>query len=85
MNSGRKKSKPNIGSHGHTGDTRPGETRKTPKKVQNLSTHESEERGREESVGLYPVWMCERGGWGRGGCGFRSVISFMFVYYESLK
>ena len=50
MNSGRKNSKPNIGSHGHAGGTRPGEKRKTPK---NLSAHESEERGREESVGLY--------------------------------
>ena len=49
MNEGRKNSKTNIGSHGHAGGTRPGETRKTPK---NLSAHESEERGREESVGL---------------------------------
>ena len=31
MNSGRKNSKPNIGSHGHAGGTRPGQTRKTPK------------------------------------------------------
>ena len=52
MNSGRKNSKPNIGSHGHAGGTRPGEKRKTPK---NLSAHESEERGREESVGLYAM------------------------------
>jgi hypothetical protein len=33
--------------------------------------------------------MCERGGWGRGGCGLRSVISFghvvFRVYYESIK
>ena len=50
MNSGRKNSKPNIGIHGHAGGTSPGQTRKTPK---NLSAHESEERGREESVGLY--------------------------------
>ncbi len=50
MNAGRKNSKPNIGIHGHTGGTRPGQTRKTPK---NLSAHESEDRGREESVGLY--------------------------------
>jgi hypothetical protein len=41
---------PNIGIHGHAGGTRPVPTRKTPK---NLSAHESEERGREESVGLY--------------------------------
>ena len=46
---GRKNSKPNIGIHGHDGGTRPGQTRKTPK---NLSVHESEDRGREESVGL---------------------------------
>ena len=49
MNSGRKNSKPNIGRHGHVGGTSPDETRKTPK---NLSVHESEDRGREESVGL---------------------------------
>ena len=49
MNTGRKNSKPNIGIHGHTGGTRPDQTRKTPK---NLSAHESEERGREESVGF---------------------------------
>ena len=59
MNSGRKNSKSNIGSHGHTGGTRSGEKRKTPK---NLSVHESEESGREESVGLYSVCMRERGG-----------------------
>jgi hypothetical protein len=28
---GRKNSKPSIGSHGHAGGTRPGQTRKTPK------------------------------------------------------
>jgi hypothetical protein len=49
---GRKNSKPNIGIHGQAGGTRPGQTRKTPK---NLSAHESDERGREESVGLYDV------------------------------
>ena len=54
MNSGRKNSKPNIGSHGHAGGTRPGEKCKTPKK---LSAHESEEGGREESVGLYVVYI----------------------------
>ena len=48
MNSGRKNSKPYIGSHSHAGGARPGEKRTTPK---NLSAHESEERGREESVG----------------------------------
>ena len=62
MNSGRKNSNPNIGIHGHTGDTRPDQTHKTPK---NLSAHESEERGREESVGLYVVCIHERGGYGR--------------------
>jgi hypothetical protein len=61
---GRKNSKTSIGCHGHAGDTRPGQTRKTPK---DLSAHESEERGRGESVGLYPVYMRERGVWGRGG------------------
>ena len=67
MKSGRKNSKPNIGSHGHAGGTRPGKKRKTPK---NLSAHESEERGREESVGLYAVCI-----YGQGvACG-RIVIS----------
>ncbi len=47
MNTGRKNSKSNIGIHGHAGDTSPGQTRETPK---NLS--ESEDRGREESVGF---------------------------------
>ena len=36
-------------SHSHAGGSRPGEKRTTPK---NLSAHESEERGREESVGF---------------------------------
>ncbi len=49
MNTGRKNSKPNIGIHGHAGNTRPDQTRETPK---NLSAHDSEERGREESVGF---------------------------------
>jgi hypothetical protein len=31
-----------------------------------MSAHESEERGRGESVGLYAVYMHERGGWGLG-------------------
>ena len=69
---GRKNSKPSIGSHGHAGGTSPGQTCKTPK---DLSSHESEECERGESVGLYVVFMCERGGWGRGGCGIRSTIS----------
>ena len=68
VNSGRKNSKPNIGSHGHAGDTSPGKKRKTPK---NLSAHESEECGCEESVGLYAVCI-----YGQGR---------LFVYYESLK
>jgi hypothetical protein len=59
--------------------TRPGQTRKTPN---DLSTHESEERGREESVGLYAVCMRERGGWGREGCG---NCNLFVVYYKSRK
>jgi hypothetical protein len=51
---GRENSKPNIGSHSHTGDTRPGQTRKTPK---DLCEHESEEHGRGESVGWYAVYI----------------------------
>jgi hypothetical protein len=69
---GKKIRKSSIGSHGHTGDTRPGQTRKTPK---DLSTHESEDHGCGESVGWYVVYMRERGGWVRGGCGLRRVIS----------
>jgi hypothetical protein len=46
----------NVGSHGHAGGTRPGQTRKTPK---NLSVHESEECGCGESVGLYDVYIRE--------------------------
>ena len=61
---GRKNSKTSIGSHGHAGGTRPGQTRKTPK---DLSAHEREERGRGEGVGLYAVYLQEREGWGRGG------------------
>ena len=49
MNAGKKNSKPNIGIHGHVGGTRSGQTWETPK---NLSAHESQERGREESVGF---------------------------------
>ena len=53
---GRKNSTSSIGCHGHAGDTRTDQTRKTPK---DLSAHESEESGRGESVGLYVVYMCE--------------------------
>ncbi len=69
---GRKNTNPSIGSHGHVGDTSPDQTRKTTK---NLRTHDREERGCREGVGLYPVYMCERGGGGRGGSGLRSTIS----------
>ena len=53
---GRHNIKTSIGSHGQVGDTRPDQTRKTPK---DLSTREREERGRGDGVGLYPVYMCE--------------------------
>ena len=39
---GRRNSNPSSGSSGHTGDTRPGQTRKKPK---DLSVREREERG----------------------------------------
>ncbi len=39
--------------------------------------YESEERGCEESVELYAVYMRERGGWGRGGS-----VNMNFVYYK---
>jgi hypothetical protein len=53
---GRKNSTPSIVCHGHVGGTRSGQTRQTPK---DLSSHESEECGRGESVGLYAVCMRE--------------------------
>jgi hypothetical protein len=31
-----------------------------------------------------PVCMCERGGWGRGGCGLRSVILSYTLRYVNL-
>ncbi len=69
---GRNNSKPSIGSHGHAGGTRPGQTLKTPK---DLSAREREERGRGEGVGLYAVYIRERGGGGRGECGLKIAIS----------
>ncbi len=81
MNAGRKNSKPNIGIHGHTGGTRPGQTRKTPK---NLSAHESEECGCEESVGLYPVCVSEEGGDGEGVDLETSSLSSYTLRYVSL-
>jgi hypothetical protein len=72
---GRKNSTPSIVCHGHAGGTRPDQTRKTPK---DLSTHESEESGRGESVGLYTVFMVsEEGGDGEGP---DSEVSSLFVY-----
>ena len=54
--SGRNNSKPINGSSGHTGGTRPGQTRKKPK---DLSTREGEEcgRGASEGGGVYAVCM----------------------------
>ncbi len=73
---GRKNSTTSIGCHGHAGGTRPDQTRKTPK---DLSAHEIEERGHGESVGLYAVYMHERGGWGRGGrAHFHKNFLFLF-------
>ncbi len=45
-------SKPRIGSSGHIGGTRPGQTLKKPK---DLSTREREDRGRGEGGGVYGV------------------------------
>ena len=45
-------SKPRIGSSGHIGGTRPGQTLKKPK---DLSTREREERGCGEGGGVYVV------------------------------
>ena len=69
---GRNNSEPSIGSHVHSGGTRPGQTRKTPK---DLSAREREDRGRGEGVELYDVYMRELGGGGREECGIRSTIS----------
>ena len=49
---GRNNSKPKIGSSGHNGDTRPGQTRKKPK---DLSEREREDRGCGEDGGVYVV------------------------------
>jgi hypothetical protein len=68
----RNNSKPSIRCHGHVGGTRPDQTHKTPK---DLSVREREERGGGEGVGLYAVYIRERGGVGRGECGFRNAIS----------
>jgi hypothetical protein len=43
-----------IGSSGHDGGTRPGQTCKKPK---DLSSREREERGRGEGGGVYPVTL----------------------------
>ncbi len=47
---GRNNIKSSLGSSGHTGDTKPGQTRKKPK---DLSTREREERGRGDGGGLF--------------------------------
>ncbi len=82
---GRNNSKPSIGtigSHGHAEGTRPDQTRKTPK---DLSAREREERGCGEGVGLYAVYMRERGGRGRGEFSFLgSVIFFFYKFNHSL-
>ncbi len=76
---GRKNSKSDIGIHGHVGGTRHGQTLKTPK---NLSVHESEDRGCEESVGLYVVCIRdEEGGDGKGaGSETPSLLSYILRY-----
>jgi hypothetical protein len=70
---GRKNSTPSLVCHGHAGGTRSGQTRKTPK---DLSAHESEKRGRGESVGFmlctYKVFLV-------------LTVLAVFVYYESMK
>ena len=70
-------SKSSIGSSGHTGGTRPGQTRKKPK-----SACDREERGRGEGGSVYPVYIRERGAGGRGGCGSGalSLMSYIFKY-----
>ena len=66
----RNNSNPSIGSHGHAGGTSPGQTHKTPK---DLSSREREESGCGEGVGLYVVYIRERGGGGE--CELRNAIS----------
>jgi len=81
---GRKNSKSSIGSHGHPGDTRSGQTRKTPK---NLGEHDREDRPCGEGVGLYVVYIREGGEGGRGDPGTVSEASSLLSYklrYASL-
>ena len=51
---GRNDSKTSVGSSGHTGGTRSGQTHKKPK---DLSQREREDRGRGEGGGVYDVCM----------------------------
>ena len=74
---GRKHSTPSIGCHGQAGDTRPGQTRKTPK---DLRTREREERGRGEGVGLYAVHIC-----GFFVCIFHFFFSRKYSYCSRLR
>ena len=69
---GRDSSKTSIGSNGHTGGTRPDQMCKTPK---DLSAREREECVCGQGVGLYVVYIRERGGGGRRESGIRSAIS----------
>ncbi len=82
---GRKNSTPSIGCHGHVGDTRPDQTRKTPK---DLSVHESEERG---VVDVGRVWDCilctyvsEEGGDGEGETSEAPSLMSYTLRYVSL-
>jgi hypothetical protein len=76
---GRKNSKTSLGSHGHVGGTRPGQTWKTTK---NLSVHDGEERGCGEGVGLYVVYIVnEEGGNGESvGSEASSLMSYTLRY-----
>jgi hypothetical protein len=59
--SGRNDSKSCIGSSGHSGGPRSGQTHKKP---EDLSSREREKRGREEGGGVYDVCSRYRGALG---------------------
>jgi hypothetical protein len=74
---GRNNSKTSIGSRGHVGGTRSGQTWK---KTKDLSTREGEERGRGGGGGVYVVFKCEGVGQGQRGRYGRARVRSDVIY-----